>query len=160
VPTLRLNVRSACSGRSNDRPLGDIRARGRVSPKNSQQDDVGGRSATRGRRPRTKWLARQRAPTGFGLPPRPYPSGRTKTVVGAVIASIAGSSHVPKYSASTSGTRSAHGVMSKPPDSPRLRSTSDFRQPVALCNQRSELAGISIFRQYWYSLRDGDFGHS
>jgi hypothetical protein len=46
VTTLRVNVRNAASGRSNDRPLGDIRGLGGVSPKNSQQDDLGGRRAT------------------------------------------------------------------------------------------------------------------
>jgi hypothetical protein len=49
-----------------------------------------------------------------------YPSGRINTAVGAVIAPSAGSSHAPEHLASINRTRSAHGVMSKPPDSPRL----------------------------------------
>src|SRR4030081_1688098 len=48
-----------------------------------------------------------------------YPSGRINTALGAVTAPTAGSSHVPTYPASISLTRSAHGVMSRPPGSPR-----------------------------------------
>ena len=43
--------------------------------------------------------------------------------MGGVTAPIAGSSHVPRYLASIDGTRSADGVMSKPPGSPRSSST-------------------------------------
>jgi hypothetical protein len=42
------------------------------------------------------------------------PSGRISTAAGAVTAPSTGSSHLPAYVASTSCTRAAHGVMSKP----------------------------------------------
>src|SRR5215216_5443180 len=48
-----------------------------------------------------------------------YPSGRINTAVGALTAPNTGSSHLPTYSALISRTRCAHGVMSKPPASPR-----------------------------------------
>src|SRR5215475_2812124 len=44
-----------------------------------------------------------------------YPSGLTNTAVGAATTPIAGSSHAPPYPALISWTRSAHGVMSRPP---------------------------------------------
>src|SRR6185437_9686217 len=47
-----------------------------------------------------------------------YPSGRINTAVGAGTTPSAGSSHVPWYSASIDCTRSAHGAISKSPDSP------------------------------------------
>src|SRR5215831_21393355 len=47
-----------------------------------------------------------------------YPSGRINTALGAVTAPRTGTSHVPVYLASISGTRSAHAVMSNPPGSP------------------------------------------
>ena len=52
-----------------------------------------------------------------------YPPGLINTAVGAVTTPSAGSSYVPMHLASISSTRSAHGVMSKPAGSPRLRST-------------------------------------
>src|SRR5215469_13845002 len=52
-----------------------------------------------------------------------YPSGRISTAVGAGTAPTTGSSHTPPYLTSIDWTRSAHGVMSKPPDSPKLSSS-------------------------------------
>ena len=51
------------------------------------------------------------------------PSARISTAAGAVTAPSTGSSQIPAYLASVNWTRSAHGVMSKPPCSPRLSST-------------------------------------
>src|SRR5215204_5253398 len=64
-----------------------------------------------------------------------YPSGRINTAVGALTAPNTGSSHLPTYSALISRTRCAHGVMSKPPASPRLSSTG--RASCSRVNTRS-----------------------
>ena len=73
------------------------------------------------------------------------PSGRINTAGGAVTSPSTGSSHTPAYAASTSCTRAAHGVMSKPPGSPRLSSTgrascsrvNTRRGPSAVTRSRS-----------------------